>query len=1815
MQHFSGTIWVELRTFQTAQFAVLDGVNFLAASELGFNNPVDEAISEALERASLGAGHPGVQPIDESDRATTTIRLAQDALKSHNKASRRFGEVEYLSQAKYFRLNVEQGFQKDLLQGINEGIIHTHTEMYLRKLEVDQSMENIVRLITATVVPQTVGTKESKNKSMALTKGDTSSPPVRKVVEIGDLGFVNKNGSFETLFNITVCAEKQPGYDLPPDFEPFEVAKQTVNIKKRALNDRYLSSGVMELRVVEETSQHWKLSCEIDHGAVLILKDCPTHYFIHPSTLLVHYIQAHYKEWYAFMETLKTCPKQILDCSGLLLVTGMHRNSAWSLGAWKNTGGGHHLSHTAPKSGHSHITDICGWEPADAHGVREGPSSQDTLLQLVPEHDPVTQTLFIEGYRIRRRGHLESLQSQDGQVETISPPRSWWEWAIGTLGYGGQGNGENHPDPPGYPSLPPPSTTRPTGGANNNILQEISLTPIYSGHFPRHPLDDLADEIFEKKLLPNVQTVIVHDQDLQKMKPLAGEDENLQTRLDKNLGQSAECVFFTFPSLDSDLVDIEAASQTDQATLMQDEMPSDHLPPNERSGVSLEPATKGVRGKLNGPFVEGGVRLLAFDSGGLGAISQALIVRDMLHCLEEDHQLQSPPKVSDYFDMICGSGLGGLLAIMCGVLHMTGNQLVEEFVGLCTCLFSGELDVTQRTSMLEREMKRLVAAYCDGEEESKMMWEDDTCKPFYIRLFRNYQSCSDKSPDCAIWEASRATTATPGLFNPIVIQDKHVTETFVGGELGWSNPTDELTKEAARVFAARHVTCIISLGSGHPSHLPLSAELADLFLRIALDSERCADDMERRFGNAPDAFRRLSAEERLQNLEVDLSNLDSLVPHTYSYFQSAGTNQDMDLLLDLVRCPERIPVKDISGEVSPQGLPTATRYFTGRQSIVGQLEEYYTSDGDACHVAVLYGTGGSGKTQIGLKFIQQYKHRFTTIFFIDGSSLFTLENDVASIASETFDQPSVGDGIRILKSRCEEWLLFIDNVTNPLLDLQPYISWSHGNVLITSRNGYSRDMRAYTTKCNIWVDQLDLEDAKKLLLRGVPVERSLETQEVASTIVRELGCLALTIAQARAFLAKGLCTLTEYLSMYKRNLLEEQSMRKIDDYWRPISATWTISFSKLSPDAALFLELVSFMHHEAIPACLFEDAWKIFTEVDGEAVPPIIVRFLSSFTTVDSAWNILRFRKLVEEILSFSLLEFNTAQNTFSLHPHVQQWARSHVQDPQAILCASQTLLSLAIPTMDTIKAYAARRAIIPHIQDSLSGCKIHYTLLSKLGTLLRDGGLLQESSYVFRRELSGMQAAIGNDHPDTLTSMENLALTCSDRSRYQDARELSEQALKLRKQILGNEHPDTLTSMNNLAVTYSYLGRYQDARELREKVLKLRRQILGDEHPDTLASMNNLAPAYSNLGRYQDARKLHEQVLKLRRQILGDEHTDTLASMNNLAFTDLYLGRYQSARELHEQVLKLRRLILGDEHSDTLTSMNNLALAYSHLDRHQDARELREEALELHRQILGDEHLDTLISMNSLAFTYSYLGRHQDARELREQVLKLRKQILGEEHPDTLASMSNLAQTYSDLGRYQDTRELREQTVKLCRQTLGNQHPDTLTSMNSLAFTYSFLGRHQDAQELHEHVLKLRRQISRDEHPDTLTSMDNLALTCSYLGLYQDARELHEQVLKLRGQILGDEHPDTLTSMSNLALTYHDLGQHQDALKLYGVALDASRRVLGDDHRDTMSRLSQLESLRAKIGRKPPVLEPHQKRATLERFSGVTETNSSGKV
>ena len=165
-------------------------------------------------------------------------------------------------------------------------------------------------------------------------------------------------------------------------------------------------------------------------------------------------------------------------------------------------------------------------------------------------------------------------------------------------------------------------------------------------------------------------------------------------------------------------------------------------------------------------------------------------------------------------------------------------------------------------------------------------------------------------------------------------------------------------------------------------------------------------------------------------------------------------------------------------------------------------------------------------------------------------------------------------------------------------------------------------------------------------------------------------------------------------------------------------------------------------------------------------------------------------------------------------------------------------------------------------------------------------------------------------------------------------------------QRVLGRDHPDTLTSRNNLAYAYRSAGRLGEAIPLYQEVLAGRGRVLGPDHPDTLTCRNDLAGAYQSAGRLGEAIPLSEQTLTDCEWVLGPDHPDTLTSRNNLAYAYRSAGRLGEAIPLYQQVLADRERLLGLDHPDTLTSRNDLACVYRSAGRLGEDIPLFEQAL-----------------------------------------------------------------------------------------------------------------------------------------------------------------------------------------------------------------------------------------------------------------------------
>jgi serine/threonine-protein kinase len=263
---------------------------------------------------------------------------------------------------------------------------------------------------------------------------------------------------------------------------------------------------------------------------------------------------------------------------------------------------------------------------------------------------------------------------------------------------------------------------------------------------------------------------------------------------------------------------------------------------------------------------------------------------------------------------------------------------------------------------------------------------------------------------------------------------------------------------------------------------------------------------------------------------------------------------------------------------------------------------------------------------------------------------------------------------------------------------------------------------------------------------------------------------------------------------------------------------------------------------------------------------------------------------------------------------------------------------------------------------------------------------------------------AVAESAQDDLTravALHGLGTLLQETGKYEEAWEKVTSALALREKALGPEHPDVASAIQQLSAIAWWMGKYPLALEHSERALALKQKALGPEHPEVVRAMKPTAIALRELGRYEEARQRFEQILALQEKLLGREHPDVSTALSNLSVVLLDLGRFEEARQYAERALVLKEKLLGPEHLDLASPLINLGNALAELERHEQARQQHARALALSEKALGPGHPRVALALIELGADLTNLGRYDEARQQLDRALAIQEEAYGKEHPD----------------------------------------------------------------------------------------------------------------------------------------------------------------------------------------------------------------------
>ncbi|MFC3515661.1 tetratricopeptide repeat protein, partial [Amycolatopsis halotolerans] len=529
-----------------------------------------------------------------------------------------------------------------------------------------------------------------------------------------------------------------------------------------------------------------------------------------------------------------------------------------------------------------------------------------------------------------------------------------------------------------------------------------------------------------------------------------------------------------------------------------------------------------------------------------------------------------------------------------------------------------------------------------------------------------------------------------------------------------------------------------------------------------------------------------------------------------------------------------------------------------------QLLEQVLGRGDAAVLAgsswvrtgVVSGLGGVGKTQVALDYAERvWRGGEVGLWaWITAGSREAIVSSYARLASDLtgIEDPDPEHGARRLlawlAATAERWLVVLDDVQNPadLRGLWPPATPT-GRVVVTTRRrdaalrGNGRHL--------IGVDTFTPAEAEAYLHAALADQPAL--RDGAVKLAAELGHLPLALAQAGAYMLDRDLSCTDYLARWtdrRRNLesLFPEFDELPDEHRATVAATWSLSVeqaNQLEPAgiAATLLEVASMLDPNGIPSDVF-------------TAPPItdlLVQSTGRKLGAEQARDGLR----CLHRLNLITVTPGTGQRTVRVHALVQRTTRDALPAERFV-----TVARAAADTLQRIWPEIERDAALGQVlranTDALADAagehlweRYGHEVLFLAGNSLRGAGLVAEAKDYFRRLHITATQHLHPDHPDTLTTLGNLAALRGEAGDPAGAVAAFEELLADRLRVLGPDHPDTLGTRNNLARWRGESGDPAGAASAFEKLLADTSRVLGRDHPITLTARNNLAALRGEAG------------------------------------------------------------------------------------------------------------------------------------------------------------------------------------------------------------------------------------------------------------------------------------------------------------------------------------------------------------------------------
>jgi hypothetical protein len=325
----------------------------------------------------------------------------------------------------------------------------------------------------------------------------------------------------------------------------------------------------------------------------------------------------------------------------------------------------------------------------------------------------------------------------------------------------------------------------------------------------------------------------------------------------------------------------------------------------------------------------------------------------------------------------------------------------------------------------------------------------------------------------------------------------------------------------------------------------------------------------------------------------------------------------------------------------------------------------------------------------------------------------------------------------------------------------------------------------------------------------------------------------------------------------------------------------------------------------------------------------------------------------------------------------------------------------------------------------------------------------------------------------------------------FSEARELDQETLRIHEEVFGENHPQTLRVMSNLALDHGLNSDYLAARDLHERVYLMQNEATaGVSATEVLNSWSGLARALRLFGKFSEARDVGEDARDYGRERLGPEHYLTLRAMNDLSIALRRIpAAHDEAVELAQEVFDLSTRLFGEKHPDTMAAAISLTNIQRVIGQTDQALALAESTVANYPDVYGSDHPYNYGCAGNLALLRRLNGDPAEARKLNEAALAGLDAKLTRDHFYSLTVAINLASDFAALGDTARARDLGQDSLRRLRILVGEQNPLTLSCAANLVVDLRAEGADEDAQRLLEETLSHYADTLGIDHSEAMAA------------------------------------------------------------------------------------------------------------------------------